>query len=417
LRFPRIDEDAEEPMKTIPTKSATFLRMMAALVAPMLLTVAPLLGQEPVDARQMFDGAMRPQDAVNTLENSDRLFPVREIKRGGSVRALPVSKMPLQNVRFEVNGKHYDLYDYLALNRVVGLLVLKNGEIALEDYELGAGTQTRWASFSMGKSVSSTLIGAALADGAIASLDDPVTRYVPQLKNGAYDGVTVRNVIQMASGVKWDETYTDPKSDRRKLLDVQLQTKPGAILPFMSALPRAGAPGTIWNYNTGETFVVGAVLEGATHRPLATYLTEKIWSRWGMENDAKWWLESPNGMGWGGGGISATLRDFGRFGLFVLADGVIDGKRTVPAGWFDEAGSPKEVGGKMVDYGYLWWTMPKGDPVLQGAFEAIGIFGQHMYINRRANLVIVVLSARPKPTGSTVVEDRAFFTAVTKTLE
>ena len=139
-------------MKTIPTKSATFLRMMAALVAPMLLTIAPLLGQEPVDARQMFDGAMRPRDAVNTLENSDRLFPVREIKRGGSVRALPVSKMPLQNVRFEVNGKHYDLYDYLALNRVAGLLVLKNGEIALEDYELGAGTQTRWASFSMGKS-------------------------------------------------------------------------------------------------------------------------------------------------------------------------------------------------------------------------------------------------------------------------
>jgi CubicO group peptidase (beta-lactamase class C family) len=405
-------------MKAIRMKSGASPRTMAALIVPMLLMTAPLLpGQQPVDARQMFDGAMRPDDAVTTLEHSDKLFPTREIHRGGAVRALPASKTPLPNVRFEVNGKHYDLYDYLALNRVAGLLVLKNGQIALEDYELGAGVQTRWASFSMGKSVSSTLIGAALADGSIASLDDPVTQYVPRLKNGAYDGVTVRNVIQMASGVKWDETYTDPKSDRRRLLDVQLQMKPGAILPFMSALPRAGAPGTIWNYNTGETFVVGAVLEGATHRPLATYLTEKIWSRWGMENDATWWLESPNGMGWGGGGISATLRDFGRFGLFVLADGVINGKRTVPAGWFDEAGSAKEVGGKMVDYGYLWWPMPKGDPALQGAFEAVGIFGQHMYINRRANLLIVVLSARPKPTGSTVVEDRAFFAAVTKALE
>jgi len=389
---------------------------MTALIAQVLLSGVPLLAQEPMGARQMFDGAMRPDEAVQTLANSDKLFPTREIKRGGAVRALPAAKMPLKNVRFEVNGRQYDLYDYLALNRVAGLLVLKNGEIALEDYELGAGTQTHWASFSMGKSVSSTLVGAALADGSIASLDDPVTRYVLALKNGAYDGVTVRNVIQMASGVKWDETYTDPKSDRRKLLDVQLRFKPGVILPFMSALPRAGAPGTIWNYNTGETFVVGAVLEGATHQPLAKYLTEKIWSRWGMESDAKWWLESPNGMGWGGGGISATLRDFGRFGLFVVADGVIEGKRTVPAGWFDEAGSAKDIGGKMVDYGYLWWV-PKGDPVLRGAFEAIGIFGQHMYINRRANLVIVVLSARPKPTGATVVDDDAFFAAVTKALE
>jgi CubicO group peptidase (beta-lactamase class C family) len=250
-------------------KAARFLRLLTALIAPVVFGVAPLLAQEPVGARQMFDGAMRPDEAVRTLANSDQLFPTREIKRGGAVRALPTAKIPLKNVRFEVDGKHYDLYDYLALNRVAGLLILKNGEIALEDYELGAGPQTHWASFSMGKSVSSTLVGAALADGSIASLDDSVTRYVPALKNGAYESVTVRNVIQMASGVKWDETYTDPKSDRRKLLDIQLQFKPGTILPFMSALPRAGAPGTIWNYNTGETFVVGAVVEGATHQPLA----------------------------------------------------------------------------------------------------------------------------------------------------
>lgn len=404
-------------MKTNPTKSAIFLWIMAAPLVSTLLTAAQPQAQEPVSPRQMFDGNMRPDEEVTTMSNSDKLFPTREIKRGAAVRVLPISKTPLKNVHFEANGKQYDLYDYLALNRVAGLLILKTGEIALENYELGTGPQTHWASFSMGKSVSSTLVGAALADGSITSLDDPVTKYVPTLKNGAYDGVTVRNVVQMASGVKWDETYTDPRSDRRKLLDIQLQLKPGSILAFMSALPRAGAPGTIWNYNTGETFVVGAVIEGATHQPLATYLTQKIWSRWGMENDAKWWLESPNGMGWGGGGISATLRDYARFGLFVLADGVIDNHRTVPANWFDEAGSPKNIGGKTVDYGYLWWTLPKTDPTLQGAFEAIGIFGQHMYINRRVNLVVVVLSARPKPTGSTAVEDHAFFAAVTKALE
>jgi CubicO group peptidase (beta-lactamase class C family) len=399
-------------------RCVNFVRLtwIATLLIVLATLTPPARAQEPADARQMFDGAMRPDVEVRTLSNTDKLFPVREIKRAGPVRPLPPMKTPLKNLRFEANGGKYDLYDYLALNRVAGLLVLKNGEVAFEDYELGAGPNTRWSSFSMAKSASSTLVGAAVADGSIASLDDPVTKYVSPLKGSAYEGVSVRNVIQMASGVKWDETYTDPNSDRRKLLDVQLQRKPGSILAFMSTLSRAGAPGTVWNYNTGETSVVGAVLEGATHKPLATYLTEKIWSRWGMESDATWWLESPNGMGWGGSGISATLRDFGRIGLFVLADGMIDGKRTVPNGWFDEAGSAKEIGGKMVDYGYLWWSTPKGDPALEGAFEAIGIFGQHMYINRRANLAIVVLSARPKPTGSDVIKDDAFFAAVTKAL-
>ena len=382
-----------------------------------LVLAGPLWGQEVAGAREMFDGAMRPDVEVNTFSHSNKLFPVRVVKRGDKVRELPRAKTPLKNVRFESGGKTYDLFDYLSLNRVAGLLVLKNGEIALEDYELGAGPETRWTSFSMAKSVVSTMVGAAVKDGSIASLDDPVTKYVPALKGGAYEGVTVRNVIQMASGVKWDETYTDPKSDRRGLLEVQLAKKPGTILPFMSALSRAGAPGTIWNYNTGETFVAGAVVEGATHKPLATYLSEKIWAPWGMEEDARWWLESPDGMGCGGSGLAATLRDYARFGLLVMNDGEIGGKRLVPPGWFDEAGSAKEIGGKTVQYGYLWWTYPKDDPANTGAFEAIGIFGQHMYINRREKLVIVVLSAKPKPTGSTVVDDTAFFDAVEEALK
>jgi CubicO group peptidase (beta-lactamase class C family) len=373
-------------------------------------------GQEVAGAREMFDGAMRPDVEVNTFAHSEKLFPVRVVKHGEKVHELAAARRGLKNVRFEAGGKTYDLFDYLALNRVAGLLVLKNGEIALEDYELGTGRETRWTSFSMAKSVVSTLIGTALADGGITRLDDLVTKYVPALKGGAYDGVTVRNVIQMASGVKWDETYTDPKSDRRKLLEVQLQQKPGAVMQFMNALPRAGAPGTIWNYNTGETFVVGAVLEGATKRPLAEYLSEKLWKPWGMEADAEWWLESPNGMAWGGSGLEARLRDFARVGLLVQEDGVINGKRVVPAGWFDEAGSAKEIGGKRAEYGYLWWTFPKSDAANEGAFQARGIFGQHMYINRKEKVVIVVWSARSKPLGTTVVDDAAFFGAVVKAL-
>lgn len=381
------------------------------------LGVASLLAQEHADPRQMCDGAMRPDLEVTTFEHSDVMFPVRTVPRGGMVRPLPIAAAPLKNVHFEVAGKQYDLFDYLALNRVAGLLVLKNGRVALEDYELGTGPQTRWASFSMAKSIASTLVGAAVEDGLIASLDDQLTKYVPAFKGSAYDGVTIRNVLQMASGVKWDETYTDPRSDARKILEEQLLQKPGTIVRYMSTLPRAGTPGSIWNYSTGETYVVGALLEGATHRSLATYLSDKIWSRIGMEQDATWWLDAPNGMGLAGTGLGATLRDYGRFGLLVQQDGVIDGRRIVPKGWFEEAGSSKIIGSKPVNYGYLWWPLPNGDPVHRGAFQAIGIFGQHMYINPEESLVIVVLSARSKPTGSTVVDDVAFFGAVAKALQ
>ena len=397
----------------------TFAKAMYAFASTLVLSAAspvPAAAQELAGAQQVYDGTMRPDVEVKTFEHSDELFPARVVERGSRTRKLPKARAPLKNVYFEASGKHYDLFDYLALNRVAGLLIMKNGEVVLEDYELGTGPETRWPSYSMAKSMSSTLIGAALFDGSIASLDDPVTKYVPVLKNGAYERVSVRNVIQMASGVKWSETYTDPKSDRRKLLEIQLQEKPGTILPFMSGLSRAGAPGTIWNYNTGETFVVGAVLEGATHKPLAEYLSEKIWKPWGMEFEARWQLESPSGMGWAGGGLAATLRDFARMGLLVEADGVIDGKRIVPEGWFDEAGSAKQIGGKTVEYGYLWWTYPKGDEVHDGAFQARGIFGQQLYINRKEKLVIVVLSARPKPTGLTAVDDPVFFGAVVKAL-
>jgi len=374
--------------------------------------------------RQVFDGRMLPGVEVATFSHSDTLFPVNTVARGGAVRQFEMApaelKAKVEKIRFKAGGKDFDLYDYLADDRVAGLLILKDGKVVMEDYELGVGPETRWISFSMAKSVSSTLVGAALKQGLIASIDDPVTKYVPGLKGGVYDDVSVRNLLQMASGVKWDETYTDPRSDRRKLLELQLEGKPGTIVAFMKALPRAGAPGTIWNYSTGESFLVGALIEGATHKPLATYLSETLWSRLGMEKDATWWLESPGGMGLAGSGLGATMRDYGRFGQFVLGDGVINGERIVPEGWFREAGKPHIIGGKSVDYGYLWWPIEKGDPIQEGAFQAIGIFGQHMYINPREKVVIVVLSARSKPDSSSnpsAVADAPFFAAVTRALQ
>jgi CubicO group peptidase (beta-lactamase class C family) len=390
-----------------------------AVIAAVLLSsiLRPSLAQQVAEPHQMCDGQMRPDVEVYTFEHTEQMFPSRIVQRGTSVSVLPKSESPLTNVRFESGGQLYDLFSYLSLNRVAGLLVLKDGKVVLEDYELGTTPETRCASFSMAKSIASTLVGAAIQDGLISSLDDPLTNYVPAFKGSAYDGVSVRNLLEMASGVKWDETYDDPTSDARKLLDEQLRAQPGTIVRYMSTLSRSAAPGSVWNYSTGETYVVGALLEGATHRSVSTYLSEKIWSPAGMDTDATWWLDAPNGTILAGTGLGATLRDYGRFGLFVANDGVINGRRTVPEGWFQEATTAKTIGNKSMNYGYLWWPISNADPVHQSAFQAIGIFGQHMYINPQRHLVIVVLSARPKAVGSTAVDDLAFFGAVAKQVQ
>jgi CubicO group peptidase (beta-lactamase class C family) len=392
------------------------LALYLILAVVLSCSVNEAQSQQPADIRIVLDGRMLPGEEVATFERSETLYPFKVVSRGSVIRTIPVAERRLENVKFQIGDKRYDLFDYLALNRVAGLLILKDGKIVLEDYELGTGPDTRWASFSIAKSVTSTLIGAALEDRFIASLDDPVTRYVPALRGGVYDGVSIRKVLQMASGVRWNETYTDPNSDCRKLTDAQLGHMPGASIAYMKNLSRAAPAGSVWNYNSGETNIAGAVVEGATHMSLATYLSIKLWSPLGMEQDAFWWTESKGGMGLGGAGLSATLRDYARFGLFVLSDGVIDGRRTVPEGWFQQAGRGHRIGDKSVDYGYLWWPLPAGDSIHAGAFEARGIFGQHLYINPSERLVIVVLSARPKPTGSTVLDDAAFFAAVARTL-
>lgn len=272
---------------------------------------------------------------------------------------------------------------------------------------------------SMAKSLTSTLIGAALADGAIHSLEDPVTRYVPRLKGSAYEGVSIRDVLMMSSGVQWNETYTDPNSDRRHLLEAQIAQRPGALLEVMSALPRAAPPGTVNTYSTGETQVAGEVLHGAIKRPLSDYLSEKIWKPAGMETTASWWLTAPGDVEVAGSGFSATLRDYGRFGLFFLGGGTVGGKPVLPPGWLEQAGTPKTLkDGKPLRYGYFWWTAwPTADnPVPPATFTAVGIFGQYLYLDPAERLVIVVLSAQSKPTHMDVVDDMDFFAAVTAAL-
>ena len=328
---------------------------------------------------------------------------MRVIRAGAKVRPLPSHARTLQGLTFESGGAMRSVDDYMALRRTAGLLVLKRGEVALERYGMGNGPESRWTSFSTAKSMTSTLAGAALHDGSIRSLDDPVERYLPQMKASAYEGVSVRNVLRMASGVAWDEQY-DPKgkSDIVNLAAAMASQKDGAVLELMRTRPRAGPQGAKFNYSTGESCLLGAIVRAAVGRPLADYYADKVWGPAGMEADGYWQLESSNGLELAGMGVSARLRDFGRFGQFILEDGVAGGVRHLPVGWRDLAGQPDTEAtgfGKLekdypLGYGYQWWTLPRqAGTAHDGAFTAQGIFGQFVYVNPREQVVAVVWSA------------------------
>lgn len=367
--------------------------------------------------REIYDGTLSPELAVRTFRNIDRLFAVRRVPRSRTPLPLPPSRTPMPDVRIPHRGAELTLEQYLDSNRVAALLVLRDSAVVIERYRYGNGPTTRWMSMSVAKSITATLFGAALHDGRLASLDDPVARYVPALAGSAYDGVTVRDVLTMTSGVRWRETYTDPTSDRRALLEAQIAQRPGAAMAVMRALPRAAPPGTVFRYSTGETQVAAEILRGALGGPIAEYLAERIWRRVGMAHDATWWLDAPNGTEIAGSGFSATLRDYGRFGLFILGGGMVGRARVLPDGWVREMGAPQRLrDGTPIDYGYLWWTAETPRARANAAFTAVGIHGQLLHVDPVARIVIVVWGARPHPTLGEVVSDEAFLDAIVEAL-
>ena len=269
---------------------------------------------------------------------------------------------------------------------------------------MGNTEDSLWVSYSMSKSATSMLLGAAIQDGYIASVDDKVTDYLPRLKGSSYDEASLKDVLQMASGVEWDEDYADPNSD--------VATYPSGevieLLRFLGNKERVAEPGEVFNYNTGETDLVGAIVRAAIGNNLATYIENKIWQPFGMESDANWATHG-NGGERGGCCMNATLRDYGRIGMFAMNGGVLaDGTRVVPQGWMQESTTSSKGN---AGYGYLWW-------LLEGpAFQAIGIYGQGIYINPETETVIAVLSAWMTATGREYSAHRAaLYRAIDETL-
>lgn len=312
------------------------------------------------------DAALRAMDRLPVLAEATSIAP------SAKPLALPAGA-PLQ-----VPG----IDRYMASQRSAGIVILQDGRVRLERYGLGFGAKGRWTSFSVAKSFTSTLVGAAIKDGFIKSLDDKVSLYIPGLRGSAYDDVSVRQLLTMSSGVQWNEDYEDPNSDVAKFNNAEPDPGLDATVSYMRKLPRAHPPGEVWNYNTGETNLIGVLVSSATKQPLSAYMQRKIWQPAGMEAQATW-LMGKTGHEIAGCCIQAATRDFARFGLFVLANGVADSQDIVPDGWFAQATvKQKDIGEPGKGYGYQWWTYDDGSVAAQG------IFGQGIFIDPKRHLVI-----------------------------
>lgn len=291
---------------------------------------------------------------------------------------------------FEPGGeKEKALNDFIEEQKVAGLLVLQDGRIRMERYSLGHSDTSLWSSLSVAKSVTSTLVAAAIKDGYIESEEDYITEYLPELKGSAFDRVKIRHLLTMTSGAKWNENYTDPHSDIAEFDRDTTVDEMKAIVSYMRRLPPVTEPGQKFNYSTGETHLLGALVSAATHQSLASYLSKKIWNPYGMEQYAIWKLDR-TGQELAGCCLEMRLRDSGRFGQFVLEGGYINGESIVPDDWFEKATKIQVALWPGGGYGYGWWIFN------DYSFEALGIHGQKIYIDPSRRLVIALNSAWPE---------------------
>jgi CubicO group peptidase (beta-lactamase class C family) len=371
------------------------VRIIVALAGAMLLGGIPSAGQADTAASPAAVTTQGTEVFTWTVEQKasgfrqmETLFPANVVPSPPVARVLPEGR-PLPG--FQPGGAHAArLDDFIAQQYVAGLLVLQGGKVRLERYALGHGPEDRWTSFSVAKSITSTLVGAAIQDGYIDGLDEDVTRYITALQGTAYDGVTVRHLLTMTSGVAFNEDYGDPDSDIMRLYREPPEPGIDATVGFVRDLPREAEPGERWRYKTPETNLAGVLVIEATGKSLSEYLAAKIWQPVGMAQDATWLVDHV-GNEQGGCCLQAGLRDYARFGQFILEDARIDGESILPEGWLAEATSMQADTGAPGGYGYQWW--PLGD----GAFQARGIFGQLIHLDPARELVVVISAAWPGP--------------------
>jgi len=383
-------------------------RIASALLCAALLSssaaraqdAAPVPDTAPVGTRQNY---FRKPYREGSFRHMDRIFPFHVVHRAGAVAELPRDDRPLGEVTYQWKGAPHTLDDFLGQTKTTGLLVIKDGKVVRESYFGGAGETSTFTSMSVAKSFTSTLVGLALADGKIKTLDDAITDYLPELKGSGYDGVPIKDILEMSSGVKFTEQYVPHRSaDMDLMFERGMIDESISLNDYLKQLPRVLPPGAKFAYKGADSQALGWLVRRVTGETLANYLAEKIWQPMGMERDAFWNTDAPgpNGMEAAFTCLNATLRDFGRFGLMFLNHGKYNGKQIVPADWVDRAtvaASPQVQPGQLVSgstlgYGYQWWTFPD-----DGAYSAEGIYFQFIFVNPKDNLVIVKTSAYDRP--------------------
>lgn len=389
-------------------------RPAAALVLVLGLLVPAVSAQvspSQQEARRALYG-----DKLNSLtfRHMDEMFDTAPVPSGRQVWRLPEAITAL-DILYDFEGQRRTTADFLERTRTNALLVIRDGRIVHEIYRNNSGPESRFISFSMAKSITAILIGQAIADGLIGGVDDPLTRYVPELAGGAYDGVTIRQALLMRSGAAFRETYGfGQKSQMEELYENSLVTGRQRFTDLAIGIDRAHSPGDFFNYSTLEAGVLGWVLERAVKRPLADYMADRLWKPAGMEAPGYWLLDGLPGVGraWAGAGFNARLRDYGRLGLMMLNGGKANGRQVVPASWVaastipqgTEPAAPDRVQG----YQFQWWTLPDSD-----AYMAKGVHGQFIWIDPASKTVIVKLSYWPTAWVKALEnETLAFFQAV-----
>lgn len=325
------------------------------------------------------------EEKIRRFPKMHLIYPSVKVEKAGNIKIMRRDSYVQKEMEQQI-----DVDSYLAQNRIGGLIVVHNDTVKLEKYGKGVDVSTLWTSFSVAKSISSMLVGIALKNGDIESMDDELQKYIPEFKDTDYGKVSVRQLLTMTSGMAWNEDYTDPNSDVAQMYQAECAGKEAHILTYMKNLPKEHVPGTHWNYSTGETDLVGILIQKASGKSLAEYLSDHVWKPFGMEFSGYWLADECSGLNIGGSGLSASLRDYARLGLVMLYGGQIEETSIFDEEWLANATSSlyatNEEGG---GYGYLWWHNPDGSYIAQG------IFGQMVYVNPSKKLVIAQVAAWP----------------------
>lgn len=338
------------------------------------------------------------EEKLNRFGQMHHLFP--SIAVPASAEAKPLTKA---DVWFQDETQQQAISRYMQDNQLTGLLVWQDGYIRLERYAAPLQADGLWTSFSVAKSITSMLLGVALKQGDIQHLDDKLKTYVPELAGYDYGEVSLHQLASMTSGIAWNEDYQDPESDVARMYQGECQGREAHILSYMKRLKKAHKPGEVWNYNTGETDLLGIVLQKATGQSLASYLAEHIWQKYGMQHCAYWLSDECSGLNLGGSGLSASLRDYARLGLVMMQE---ERESTGLLADVYRQNASKALYQTQPDgsgYGYLWWRTK------HEAYAAAGIFGQFLYLNPSKNLVVVQLGAWPKASTKELVQRRMNF--------